>query len=123
MPIERIYPRNGIHQVVKASGGTTVYVAGQISAAEGGTVGAGEFRAQIEQVYKILADRLAMAGATMKDLVKTTTYLRNQADFETVRTFRAEYFGDDAPSNSTVVVSSLANPLWLIEMEAITLID
>ncbi len=56
---------------ISVQGGTTIYVAGQVSQdVEGNIVGKGDLLAQTEQVYKNLGLALAGAGATFADLVK-----------------------------------------------------
>jgi len=65
--------------VVVASGKSLVFIAGQVSRdKQGQVVGAGDMVAQIRQVGENLRTALAEAGVGLKDLVKTTTYVRGQ---------------------------------------------
>src|SRR5215470_9460003 len=65
----------GYSHVVEVKGGRTLYIAGQVSAdASGSLVGAGDFRAQIRQVFSNLNSRLQEAGAQFKDVVKLNYY-------------------------------------------------
>ena len=121
-------PPTGYSHVAKVSKGTLVYIAGQVSSdASGKLVGEGNFEAQVEQVFKNLKLALEAAGATMADDVKMNTYLVaevSQDDLPKMRAVRERYMSKDKPPASTlVVVSRLARPGWLIEIEAVAAID
>ncbi len=119
-------PRGYTH-VVSASGGRTVYIAGQISLdAKGEVVGRGDLRAQTRQVLENLRLALAGAGATLKDIVKWNTYVVGfQAEhLPILREVRSEFLGDIPPPASTLIgVQALADPAFLIEIEAIAVVD
>src|SRR4051812_46504178 len=73
-PASLVRPAGFTHVVVGADQ-RTVYIAGQVSNdSTGRVVGAGEFRAQAEQVYLNLKRAIESVGGTMADLVKTTTF-------------------------------------------------
>ena len=121
-------PPTGYSHVAKVNRGTLVYIAGQVSAdASGKLVGEGNFEAQVEQVFKNLKLALEAAGATMADIVKLNTYLVaevSQDDLPKMRAIRDRYLNKEKPPASTlVVVSRLARPGWLIEIEAVAAID
>ena len=121
-------PPTGYSHIAKVNKGTLVYVAGQVSAdASGKLVGEGDLGAQAEQVFKNLKLALEAAGATMADVVKMNTYLVaevSQDDLPKMRAVRERYMSKDKPPASTlVVVSRLARPGWLIEIEAVAAID
>ncbi|MBR1214392.1 RidA family protein [Bradyrhizobium sp. JYMT SZCCT0180] len=121
-------PPTGYSHVAKVNKGTLVYVAGQVSAdASGKMVGEGNFEAQVEQVFKNLKLALEAAGATMADIVKLNTYLVaevSQDDLPKMRAIRDRYLNKEKPPASTlVVVSRLARPGWLIEIEVVAAID
>jgi enamine deaminase RidA (YjgF/YER057c/UK114 family) len=118
----------GYSHVVAASGGRTVYVAGQVAFnAQGEIVGKGDLRAQARQVYENLRLALAGAGASFKDVVKLNTYVVGfkPEDLPALREVRGEALKDVmAPPASTLVgVQALANPDFLIEVEAIAVVD
>jgi enamine deaminase RidA (YjgF/YER057c/UK114 family) len=119
-------PRGYTH-VVSASGGRTVYVAGQVSLdAKGELVGKGDLRAQARQVFENLRLALAGAGASFRDVVKWNTYVVNfkAEDLPVLREVRAELLKDVTPPASTLVgVQALANPDFLIEVEAVAVVD
>jgi len=117
----------GYSHIAKASGGTTVYLAGQVAAdVSGKLIGEGNFEAQAEQVFKNLKSAVEAAGGTMADIVKMNVYLVAEVDASEVPKFRAirdRYVNVQSPPASTlVVVTRLARPGWLIEIEAIAVI-
>ena len=121
-------PPTGYSHIAKVNKGTLVYVAGQVSAdASGKLVGEGDLGAQSEQVFKNLKLALEAAGATMADVVKMNTYLVaevSQDDLPKMRAVRERYMSKEKPPASTlVVVSRLARPGWLIEIEVVASID
>ena len=121
-------PPTGYSHVAKVNKGTLVYVAGQVSAdASGQMVGEGNFEGQVEQVFKNLKLALEAAGASMADIVKLNTYLVaevSQDDLPKMRAIRDRYLNKEKPPASTlVVVSRLARPGWLIEIEVVAAID
>lgn len=99
--------------------GDTIYVAGQVPVDVDGSVVDGDAEAQARQVMENLARVVASAGATMDDVVKTTVFLTDLGDREEVGRVRREYFDDPPPANTLLVVSSLANPAFRVEIEAV----
>jgi enamine deaminase RidA (YjgF/YER057c/UK114 family) len=121
-------PPVGYSHIAKASKGTTIYIAGQVSSdAAGKLVGEGNFEAQVEQVFGNLKLAVEAAGATIADIVKMNTYLVasvDQAEVPKLRAIRNRHINTAKPPASTlVVVTRLANPGWLIEIEAVAVID
>ena len=118
-------PRGYTH-VVSVEGGRTVFIAGQVSLnAKGELIGKGDLRAQATQVYENLKTALAAVGATPADVVKLNTYVvnLNPEALATVREVRGRAFPQQNPPASTLVgVTALANPDFLIEIEAIAVI-
>jgi enamine deaminase RidA (YjgF/YER057c/UK114 family) len=113
--------------VVASSGSRTIYTAGQVSIDEHGTlVGAGDLAAQTTQVLRNVGRALAAAGATYADVVKITTYVVNYKPEHraVIGAARAPFFSNGKPPASTLVgVSALALPEWLVEIEAIAVVD
>jgi enamine deaminase RidA (YjgF/YER057c/UK114 family) len=96
-----------------------IYVAGQVSRdAEGNTVGRGDMRAQIEQVCKNIEKCLLAAGASLGDVVETTTYATNLTEFFRHVDVRSKYFEAAMPASTTVEVSGLAGEDFLVEITA-----
>lgn len=74
--------------------------------------------AQAEQSLKNIGAILDAAGYTRTDVVKTTVFIRNMADFGRVNAIYAAFFGDHKPARSCVEVSALPKS-GLVEIEAI----
>jgi enamine deaminase RidA (YjgF/YER057c/UK114 family) len=123
-----LIPPAGYSHIAKVNHGTIVYLAGQVASdASGKLVGEGNFEAQAEQVFRNLKIAVEAAGGTMADIVKLNIYLVAQVDQAEVlklRAIRNRYVNTEKPPASTlVVVSRLAQPGWLIEIEAVAALD
>ena len=109
--------------VVVVEGRRTIFIAGQLARdRQGNVVGKGDMRAQIHQVGENLKAALAAAGATLNDLVKTTTYVTDIDEFFKHVDVRMEYFGA-LPTSTTVEVRRLAHPDLLVQIDAIAVVD
>ena len=107
-----------------ARAGQTLYIAGQLAMdPAGAALGIGDARAQARQCYANLAAILAHHGGTLRDLVKTTTYITHWAYRPLVAAARDEVFtAPPYPVNTLVVVQGLAEPHFLVEIEAIAIL-
>lgn len=114
-------------QVVIASGKRTVYTARQVSIDESGAlVGAGDLSVQTAQAMRNVGLALAAAGASYADVVKITTYVVNYRpeQRQIIGKARSPFFAGGPPPASTLLgVSALAMPEWLIEIEAVAVLD
>lgn len=122
---EAIAKPTGYTHVVVTEASKTVYISGQIGVTPDGTVQEG-LRAQTVQVFENLKTALASVGATFDNVVKMTTLIANYKpeDRMIVREVRAQYLNAAQPPASTLMgVQSLALPEWLIEVEAIAVIE
>jgi enamine deaminase RidA (YjgF/YER057c/UK114 family) len=113
--------------VVVAAGTRTIYIAGQVAIDErGAVVGAGDLAAQTTQVMRNVGLALAAAGADYADIVKITTYVVNYKPEHraVIGGARAPFFAGRVPPASTLVgVAALAAPEWLVEIEAVAIVD
>jgi 2-iminobutanoate/2-iminopropanoate deaminase len=96
--------------------GDFVIVSGQGGMRDGAVVEGG-VSAQTTQTMTNLADRLADAGATLTDVVKTTCFLTDMGTFAEFNDAYAAAFGDHRPARSTVEVSALPGGMD-VEVEA-----
>lgn len=96
-----------------------LFTAGQIALdpATGQVVG-GDVVAQTERVLANLQAILAEAGATWKDVVKTTVFLQDMSDFPRVNEVYARVMGEARPARSTVAVAGLPRGV-MVEIEAV----
>jgi enamine deaminase RidA (YjgF/YER057c/UK114 family) len=110
---------NDLCQAVVA--GDTVYVRGQIGqdldTAE--NVGVGDVTAQTEQAMSNIATLLTEAGATLDDIVKVTIYLVDPRYRESVYRVIGRWLEGVHPVSTGLVVSALARPEWLVEVDVI----
>ena len=104
-------------QAVEAGG--FVYVSGQIPAdPKTGNVLQADMKAQTTQVMENAKAVLAAAGCTMSQVVKSTIYLKNMADFAAVNEVFGAYFPSDPPARATIEASRLPKDVSL-EMDFI----
>ena len=126
--VERLQPEgmspneNRYTHVIKV--GPWVFIAGQTASNErGDVVGVGDATAQVEQVFKNLAKAAESVGGTLADIVKTTTYVVGEEHLDAVRAARAGRFGAAPPTSTLVVVSRLARPEFIVEIEAVAYVE
>lgn len=114
----------GYTHVVEAAPRRTVYVSGQVAFDQNGAlVGPGDLKAQTEQVFRNLEAALASCGATLEDVAKITVYMLDATQIQVYRDVRDRHFTRSLPASTLVQVVRLARPEWLIEIEAIALLE
>ena len=122
--IEKQYiePNSGFSQAVIAKTGNckTIYISGQNGI--GNTL-----ELQTIDTFKNLEKQLSKCNATFKDVVKMNTYIVNfdpATDLSVFRKIRAEFLGsENYPASTLVGVPILGNKDWLIEIEAIAIVE
>ncbi len=99
--------------------GDLVFTAGQVALdPTTGTVIEGGIEAQTARVLENLAAVLAAAGSSLSQVVKTTVFLTDMADFPAMNQVYALEFGDHKPARATVAVAGL--PLGVrVEIEVV----
>lgn len=99
--------------------GGFLFSAGQIALdPASGQIVDGGVTMQTERVMANLQAVLSAAGLDWSDVVKTTVYLHDMADFPTVNEIYGRYFGEARPARSTVQVSALPRGA-LVEIDVI----
>lgn len=112
---------SGFTAVVKA--GNTVYIAGMVAQDENGNVvGEGDAEAQTRQIWRNIGVAVQAAGGSLADIVKTTTYVTGIEHGAAVRRVRGELFPENPPTSTLLVVSELANPAYVVEIESVAVI-
>jgi enamine deaminase RidA (YjgF/YER057c/UK114 family) len=97
-----------------------LFVAGQVALdEEGQLVGRGDAAAQARQVLTNLKRVIEGAGGSMANVARTTVYLTRLEDRGPVGSVRAVFFPAPAPANTLLIVASLAQPEFLVEIDAI----
>ncbi len=98
--------------------GPFVFISGQIPLDAQGNLVKGDIVVQTCQVIANLKAILAAAGLTLGDVVKTTVYLADLADFQEMNRAYAEFFPEHPPARSAFQVAGLPRGA-AIEIEAI----
>jgi 2-iminobutanoate/2-iminopropanoate deaminase len=102
--------------------GNLLFTAGQIALDPAtGQIVQGDVSVQTERVIRNLTAVLESAGASWSDVVKTTVYLQDMADFPRVNEVYGRMIGDARPARSTVQVSGLPRGV-LVEIDAVAVV-
>lgn len=110
-------------QAVVGTAGRWVFCSGQIpiDPSTGALVGGGDIRQETDRVMKNLEAVLRAAGAGFADVVKTTIYLVDLANFAVVNEIYGAYFPAEPPARVTVQVSALPKGAH-VEIDAIAVV-
>ena len=116
-------PRPRFAQVVRI--GNHVYVAGQTAVDErGNVVGKGNIDAQVRQVFRNLQKCLEAAGANFDQVVKLNIYSTDlDAHLPALTKTRREFFPREPVASTTIQVPRLVHPDWLLEIEAVAVLE
>jgi 2-iminobutanoate/2-iminopropanoate deaminase len=111
-------------QGIKTTGGTIVWISGQVSQDKNGKmVHKGDFAGQARQALSNLKAMVEAAGGTINDIIKVNTYLTDLRYREELARVRAEFFPEGKlPASTLVGVTALADPDMLVEIEAIAVL-
>ena len=117
-------------QVAIATGSKLVFMAGQVAwDADGNLIGKGDLAAQVEQCYLNVAAAVAAAGGTLDNVAKLTTYIAGwtvdkMPMHQEGRSRALEKLGITLRAPGTLIgVAALFSPDYLVEIEAIAVID
>ena len=123
---EGMHANPAYSQAVSVAGNVkTIYVGGQNAVtADGQVVGAGDLAAQSEQAFANLETVLAAAGATIRDVVKWTVFVIQGQDLQAGFAVFQRRYGTipNPPAITFAYVAGLANPDFLVEIEAIAVV-
>ena len=111
--------------VVTTVGGKIVWIAGHGAPTDGqGNSLAGNFSAQVRQVFKNMEATLDRAGATLADMVTMTVFITDSRFGDEFVKIRAEFFAQDTwPASALITCDGLANPAMMVEVQGIAVID
>lgn len=123
MNVPGMTPPIGYSYAVKKTG-QPVFIAGQVAIDGAGcVVGEGDADAQTEQVFQNLRRVVAACGGTMNDVVKINVYVTDAKYRPAIAAARNRHFAPgQMPASTYVVVSALAIPQLLVEVEAVAII-
>jgi len=113
---------NDLCQAVRA--GNTIYVRGQIGQDldTSESVGIGDVEAQADQAMANIKMLIEEAGGSIEHLVKMTIYLVDPRYREAVYRVIGRWTRGVHPISTGVVISALARPEWLVEVDAIAVV-
>ena len=100
--------------------GPFVFFSGQIPLNLQGEMAQGDIVVQTVQVIENLKAVLEAAGLSLKDVVKTTVFLADMADFAEMNRVYGEFFAKKPPARSTIQVAALPRNA-AVEIEAVAL--
>ena len=115
-----VHPTTGYSHAVRM--GDLIFVSGQVATSPAGElVGKGDIRAQTEQVFANLRAVLEAAGSGLDQVGKITVLAMRLEDRPIIGEIRNRLFAPYGyvPASTFAVVASLANPDWLVEIEAV----
>ncbi len=98
--------------------GDLIFTSGQIALLDNGVFLEGDVQAQTEQVLRNLTAVLEAAGSSFSKVIKTTIFLTNMDDFQSVNGIYGQFFSEHKPARSTVAVKALPRNA-LVEIELI----
>jgi enamine deaminase RidA (YjgF/YER057c/UK114 family) len=127
-PEAMFVPTAGYSQVAEVKSGKLVYIAGQVPFDKSGNlVGKGDFLGQAEQVFANIKTAIEAAGGNFSDVVKLNYFCVESVDpslIPQVLKIRDRFVNIKTPPVSTfVVVKRLVRPEWLIEVEAVAVVN
>lgn len=121
-------PTVGYSQVAEVRSGKLVYIAGQVPFDKSGNlVGPEDFLAQAEQVFRNIKAAVEAAGGSFSDVVKLNYFCVEAVDpslIPQILKVRDQFVDTKNPPTSTfVVIKRLVRPEWLIEIEAVAVVN
>jgi len=109
---------------VEAQGRRTLHVSGQVPVdPQGNLVGKGDIRAQTVQVFENVKALVEAAGGTMDNVVKVGIFVTDIRFRDTITEVRRQYLKEPFPAATMVEISRLVSPDWLVEIEAVAVLD
>ena len=104
-------------QAVKSNG--FLFISGQVALDRNGSVVGKDVETQTDQVMRNIKAVLDTAGCTFDDVIKISIFLVNLEDRPKFHEVRKRYFTRGQPASTLLVVKSLANKDYLVEVEAV----
>lgn len=112
------------HATSVEASGRLVFLSGMTALNhDGGVTGVGDITAQTHQVCRNLKAAVQAAGGSLEDIVRVDVFVRNIEDFAAIHAVRRQYFTGVPPASTMVEVSKFVNKDYLIEINAIAVIQ
>jgi enamine deaminase RidA (YjgF/YER057c/UK114 family) len=117
-------PAGTYSQIAHAKTQEVVFIAGQVPTdSSGALVGKGNFEAQCAQTFANIHTALRAAGADWNNVVQFTSFLVRAEDAAAFRAYRGQefpkLFPGAPPPNTLLIISRLADPDYLLEVQTI----
>ena len=113
----------GYSEAVITDGGKIVWLAGQTATVDdSGKSLAGNFDAQVRQVFRNLARTLEKSGGKLSDMVQMTVFITDVRDGDRFIPIRREIFGNNFPGSALITITALAVPEAKIEIQGYAVI-
>jgi len=89
------------------------------------TLHPGDLKGQMRVIFEQMKKILEMAGGSLDDVIKTVDYITPQAvpEYPETADIRREYFKGNYPAATGIIVNGLLHKDWLIEVEALAVLD
>ncbi|MGE0746077.1 MAG: RidA family protein [Rhodospirillales bacterium] len=108
---------------VVTEGGRIVWIAGHTGAVDdAGRSLSGDFDAQVRQTFRNMEKTLAIAGATLKDIVTMTVFIKDPRLSTRFTELRLDILKDDFPASALITVFGFAQPEMMVEIQGIAVI-
>ena len=129
---EQIYHKRpnlekGIYYAQAVKAGNMLYISGAVSwDAEGNIIGAGDMKAQVQQVYTDLRETLEANGASFRNVIKETVFTTDMDALVANNDVRIRFYeeaGSAPPAATWIGCARLAFPELMIEIECIAQLD
>jgi 2-iminobutanoate/2-iminopropanoate deaminase len=115
--------QRGYSEAVITEGGKIVWLAGQTATVDdSGKSLAGDFDAQVRQVFKNLDRTLQKAGGKLSDMVQMTVFITDVRNGDRLTEIRRQTFGDNFPGSALITITALAVPEAKIEIQGYAVI-
>ena len=121
-----LYKPSSYTHVIVATGGRLVFIAGQAANdAQGNLVAPGDLAAQARQAFANVGRALAAVRARPNQVARITIFVVHHRPeyLPVIEAARVEVFGDHKPTDTLVGIDALAQPGYLIEVDAIAVVD
>src|SRR5690242_19431686 len=101
-----------------------VFISGMTARRPDGSIaGIGDIEAQTRQVCENIKAAVETVGGTMDDICRVDVYVRNMEHFDKIHKVRREYFKPPAPASTMVESCKMTSPDYLIEINAIAVLE
>jgi len=119
-PVDLFDPKAYSH-AVEVQGGRLIFISGQVPVNAQRQLSSKDLREQVGKVYDNLETVLKSVGANFENVIKTNNYLTDIAQTGVFREVRDQRFAHvkTRPASTTVVVTALVDPEYLLEIEVI----